>query len=357
MAIDWSRERRSAFVALAVLAWLIGVAPHLVNWMLSGQPPDALAWNMTHYHISYQEFGFLRRGLVGSLMAPVLAPLADGGVAEYGVMLGLDFLLCLLLAVLAARLFLPDRDAAPGQRFFAGAILIAPVGMMQMGYDAARLDHVNFVLTALAVAAVLRGRAWVAALLMGTALLVHEAVLFYGVPVVVALALRRSVAEAAVIALPAGMTALALVAWGGTETDLASVLPPELSLAASVWTRGMLEPARGFPAQHYLIAGYMALLPMLLLYRHYRLNRAPLDPLLLAPAATLVLFGLGVDYGRWAHCLFFAVLLVLASAPALGRRRGADLAPLPVKLAILPWLVPLGPIGIAVLYPFIPWIV
>jgi len=357
MAIDWGKERRGVFVLLAMLAWAIGAAPHIAAWALSGQPPDALVWNLTHYHVSYQEFGFLRRGLMGSALAPVFAGLPDGGLGEYAVMLGIDLVICLALAILAARLFLPTGEAAPGQRFFAAAILIAPVGMMQLGFDVARLDHVNFLLCALAVAQVLTGRAWLAAVAMTAAMLVHEAVLFYGAPVVLALALRRSLAEAATIAIPVLLAAGALIAWGEVDADLAVALPPEANLAASVWTRDMLEPARGFPPQHYVIAAYMALLPLLLLHRHYRLNRAAPDLLLMAPAATLALFVLGVDYGRWAQCLFFSVILALAAAPTLGRCRGADLAPLPVRLAIAPWILPLGPIGIALLYPFIPWIV
>lgn len=357
MAIDWGKERRGVFVLLAMLAWAIGAAPHFADWALAGQPPDTLVWNLTHYHVTYQEFGFLRRGLVGSAVAPLFTVLPDGGIAEYTVMLGIDLLLCLALAILVARLFLPRTEAAPGQFFFAAAVLIAPVGMMQLGYDAGRLDRVNFLLCALAAAQVLSGRAWIAALALTAAMLVHEAVLFYGVPVVVALALRRSVGAALTIAVPVLLAASALLLWGGTEADLAAMLPPEVNLAASVWTRDMLEPARGFPPQHYVIAAYMALLPLLLLLRHYRLNRAAPDLLLLAPAATLVLFLLGVDYGRWANCLFFAVLMAIAAAPALGRSRGADLAPLPVRLAIVPWILPLGPIGIALLYPFIPWIV
>lgn len=357
MAIDWNKERRNGFVLLALLAWLIGASPHLMGWVLSGTPPDALVWNLTHYHVSYQEFGFMRRGLVGSVMAPLFAVLPDGGLGEYGVMLGLDLVLCLGLAFAASRLFLPVSGAAPGQRVFAAAVLIAPVGMMQLGYDMARLDHVNFVLSALAVAAVLRGRAGLAAILLTVAMLTHEAVLFYGVPVVLTLALRRSVSDAATIALPVLAAAGGLVIWGGTETDMAAALPPQANLAASVWSRDLLEPARGFPPLHYLLAAYAALVPLMLLHRHYRLNGAALDLLFLAPAGSLALFALGVDYGRWSHCLFFAVLLVLGAAPRLGRQRGADLSPLPVKLAIAPWLLPLGPIGIALLYPFIPWIV
>ncbi len=359
MAIDWNRERRSAFVLLAMIAWLIGAAPHVMDWVLSGTPPDPLVWNMTHFHVSYQEFGFLRRGLVGSLIAPVFAGLPDGGLAEYGVMIGLDFAACLGLAIVAARLFLPLGQAAPGQRLIAGALLIAPVGMMQAGFDLARLDHLNFVLVALAVAAVLGGRVWLAALCLTAAMLIHEAVLFYGVPVVLALTWTRtrSLGPVALIAGPVLAAAAALILWGGTEADLSAALPPEVNLAASVWTRDLLEPARGFPPLHYAIAAYMALIPLLLVWRHYRLNAARPDLLMLAPVAGLALFGLGVDYGRWSQAIFFAVLMVLAVAPTLGRDRGVDLRPLPLRVAILPWLVPLGPIGIAVLYPFIPWIV
>lgn len=357
MAIDWGKERQGVFLLLAMLAWAIGAAPHLMGWALSGSPPPALEWNLTHYHVSYLEFGFLRRGLVGSLVAPLFALLPDGGLGEYGVMLGLDAAIAAGLAWLVARLFLPTGPDAPGQRLFAAAFLIAPVGMMQMGYDLARLDHVNFVLMSGALAAVLGGRAMLAAGLVTLAMLVHEAVLFYGVPVIVALALRRSLAEALIIALPALGAALALALWGGTSADLGTALPPQADLAASVWTRNLLEPARGFPPQHYLVAAYLALVPLLLLWRHYALNRLAPDLLMLAPATTLALFVLGVDYGRWSHCLFVSVLMVIAAAPRLDRQPGADLAPLPVKVALAPWLLPLGPVGIALLYPFIPWIV
>ncbi|WP_071673242.1 hypothetical protein [Nioella nitratireducens] len=359
MAIDWNRERRNAFVLLAMIAWLIGAAPHLMGWALSGTPPDPLVWNMTHFHVSYQEFGFLRRGLVGSLVAPLFALLPDGGLAEYAVMIGIDALACLGLAIVASRLFLPLGGAVPGQRLFAVALLISPVGMMQAGFDLARLDHLNFALVALALWAVMRGRFWLTALCATAAMLIHEAVLFYGIPVLLAVTWMRtgSLRPVALVAGPVLAAAGALVLWGGTEVDLATALPPEVNLAASVWTRDLLEPARGFPPLHYAIAAYMALVPLLLLWRHYRLNAVAPDLLLLAPVAGLALFVLGVDYGRWSQTILFAVLLVLAAAPALGRRRGADLAPLPLRVAILPWLVPLGPIGIAVLYPFLPWIV
>lgn len=128
MAIDWSKERQNGFVLLSMLTWAIGASPHLMGWGLSGTPPDALVWNLTHYHVSYQEFGFLRRGLVGSVVAPVFAMLADGGIGEYAVMIGLDLALCLGLAVAVSRLFLPISGAAPGQRMFAAAVLVAPCG-------------------------------------------------------------------------------------------------------------------------------------------------------------------------------------------------------------------------------------
>lgn len=350
---------RLLFILLCAAAYMIGLSPHLLAWFTTGAPPDALVWNMTHYQVSYADFGFMRRGLVGSAMAPVLAPFTDGSNAEYAIMLGLDAAMVLILILLAATLFLrPGRDSAPGQGWILVALILSPAGFVQMGYDAARLDHINFVLAAAAMAAVARGWLLPAAALLLTTVLIHEAALFYAVPVVAAQAwMRRAqTRDLLLTVLPALAGAAALLLWGGVEADLAAALTPEVSLAASVWSRDLLEPARGFAPQHYLLAAYFVAVPLFLLYRHYRLNRIPPDLLFLAPTATLALFALGVDYGRWSQILFFSVLMVIAAAPSLGRARGLDLAPLTARALILPWLLPLGPIGIALLYPFIPWI-
>lgn len=350
---------QASFVLLCALAYLMGLFPHLLAWFTSGDAPDALVWNLTHYHVNYPDFGFMRRGVVGTVFAPALAIYSDGSGAEYALMLGLDAAICLGLAICAARAFLRTDTPVTGQSWLLAALVLSPVGFVQLGYDAARLDHVNFALAALAMAAVARGWLVPAAALLLVAVLVHEAALFYAVPVVVALAYarRHALIDLGVTALPALAAAGALFIWGGVEVDLATALPPEVNLAVSVWDRNLLEPARGFPPLHYLIAAYFALVPLFLLHRHYRLNTTAPDLLFLAPFAGLALFALGVDYGRWSQCIFFAAMLVIIAAPALNRSRGLDLSPLPSRATIIPWLLPLGPIGIAVLYPFIPWIV
>ena len=347
------------FILLCSLAYLIGLSPHLLAWFTTGAPPDALAWNMTHYHVSYADFGFMRRGLMGTVMAPLLAPFADGGAAEYAIMLAIDAALVLVLILIAARLFLRPGAAAPGQTWLLAGLILSPAGFVQLGFDAARLDHVNFVLAAIAMAAVARGWPLAAGALLLATVLIHEAALFYAVPVVAAQAwlCRTRWLDLLAAALPALAAAVALFLWGGVEVDLSVALPADINLAASVWSRDLLEPARGFPPLHYLIAAYFAAVPLFLLHRHYRLNHVPADLLFLAPFATLALFALGVDYGRWSQVLFFSVLLVIAAAPSLGRARGLDLDPLPARAVIVPWLLPLGPIGIALLYPFIPWII
>jgi hypothetical protein len=351
---------RMLFILLCVAAYLFGLSPHLLAWFTTGAPPDALVWNMTHYHVSYVDFGFMRRGLMGTVMAPVLAPFVDGGNAEYAIMLGIDAVLVLVLILWASKLFLRSGTdtAAPGQGWILAALILSPVGFVQLGFDAARLDHVNYVLAAAAMAAVARGWLLPAGALLLATVLIHEAALFYAVPAVAAQAwMRRSrTTDLAVTALPALAAAVALLVWGGVEVDLSVALPPDVALAASVWSRDLLEPARGFPPLHYLITAYFVAIPIFLLHSHYRLNRTTLDLLFLAPLATLALFALGVDYGRWSQNLFFSVLLIIAAAPSLGRARGLDLDPLPARAVIIPWLLPLGPIGIALLYPFIPWI-
>lgn len=354
---------RALFVPLALLALLVGLSPHLLAWASSGEVPDALVWNMTHYHVNYFEHGFLRRGLVGTLVHPVFSALPDGGAAEYAVMLGIGLTACLGLILTARTLLVRATPHGAGGwlGLLALALILSPAGFMQMGYDMARLDQLNFVLVALALLCVSRGRVLAAGALMGAATLVHEAVLFYGVPVVAGLAWSLAgpdrLRALLIAALPASAVAVLLVLFGDTPVDLASALSPEINLAAPVWTRDMLHPAWGWPPLHYLIAAYFALVPLFLLHRYYVLNRAAPDLLFLAPFAGLALFALGVDYGRWSHCIFFATLCVIFAAPALNRRPGVELSSRPIRWLITPWLLPLGPIGIAVLYPFIPFIV
>ncbi len=353
-----TQRHRLTFVALAVLAYFIGAAPHLFVVVTTGNIPDALLWNLSHFHVSYQEYGFLRRGLIGSAVAPVERLLTDGGRQELAFMLTLDFAIVVGLFGALAQVLLPDGRPARGQAFLAVAFLLTPAGAMQMGYDMARLDHINFGLVALALLSISYGRIAGAGILMGLAVLVHEAALFYGAPIVVAAAIaRRGNAAGLAVAAPALFAAIALYLFGGTDADLATLMPAEVNIAASVWTRDLLEPARGFPPLHYLIAAYFAFVPLLLLQRHYAHNDKRPDLAMLAPFAALALFALGVDYGRWTHCLFMAVLATIAMAPPRRMSPGLDLTPAWSRAAISIWLIPAGPIGIALLYPLIPWII
>lgn len=356
--LDLSRLSPQAFVVLAMVAYMFGLSPWLAEYMLSGAVPPALEWNLTHYHVDYFQFGFLRRALVGTILLPIFSVFPDGGLAEYAILLGADAAIALVLAVLVARIFLRPHITNPNKRLIALICLIAPVGFVQLGYDAGRLDHVNFLLFVAAMRLVVLGQVLGAAFLSVAMLLVHEAALFYALPVVVAFAhaSTKSVASVLVIGVPAVLCASALALWGTAGADLAPALPENANIAAGVWSRNLLEPARGFGPLHYIITLYLTFAALVFLRRHYKANAQAPDLLFAAPFAVLALFALGVDYGRWTHVLFVSVLAVIACAPHLGRKAEVELTPVSIKLFLLPWMLPLGPVGIALLYPFLPFI-
>ncbi|MFT5005372.1 MAG: hypothetical protein ACI8YI_000983, partial [Paracoccaceae bacterium] len=93
-------------------------------------------------HMNYVDFGFVKRGLLGTLFRPVLALMADGSMAEVATILVFDIAVCLgLIASLA--FVLKPRAANLGQSlwFLMLILLIAPTGFMQFGFDITRYDH------------------------------------------------------------------------------------------------------------------------------------------------------------------------------------------------------------------------
>ncbi len=361
MAIQDSaaNARRAFFVCFAMLAYAVGIAPHALEWSQTGMPPAAFEWNLSHYHANYADFGLLRRGLIATLIAPVLSLFPDGGIGEYVVLLGIDVAIALGLALIAARVLFPSKEwPLPGQTLMAIALIFSPAGFMQFGFDAGRLDHINFLLIIFALWAIKTLQIALAGLVAGLCVLVHEAALFFALPLIAAYAGRSGGMQALLaVSTPALIATGCLYFLGWEGSDMETRLPAEANLAWSVWTRDLFEPARGWPITHYIIAAYFAVVPLFLLWRHYKFNDLKPDLIFFAPFIALSLYVLGVDYGRWGGCLLFLTIAILGLAPDLDRRRGLDLDHVWTRGVILPWLIPAGPIGVAVLYPLIPFIV
>ncbi len=345
---------------LGLLSLTVGLLEYVVKYFKTDQNFDALIWNMTHFHMNYFDFGFIKRGLAGSVLAPLMRALEDGGQGEYLLMFGYDIALSVLFMALVLAVLYRARRA--GFWPLLAVLLIAPTGFMQLGFDLGRYDHLNLILVVLALICVGRQRPLLAGLLLFVAVLNHEAVVVYGIPVVLAYAWitdqkdhatpRRHTNLLLTGILPI-LAAGLILGFGRADIDPALILPENVSLASSVWSREIIQPSLFLRKFHYLILLFYTVMPYLFLRWFYAANTLKTDLLFLAPFATLAMFALGVDYARWTALILFSCICVIALRFRDGHENTDIFAPTYRKLLLLAYVLPLGPIGITHPLPYL----
>lgn len=348
------------FLPLSLVAFACGLGTYLGVYVKQGENLNALRWNLTHVHMNYADFGFVKRGLLGTLFQPLLDLLEDGGSMQFSVLLAWDIGLCCLFIFALSIILKSKRDEA-GQAltFLMLVLLIAPTGVLQLSFDITRYDHLNFLLVIPALLLVWQKRPLAAGLVMLAAVLNHEAVVVYGLPVVLAYGAARFQGDGlfwrkiGLLAAPPVLGAILVLLIGGSETAPATILPPEVSLASSVWSRSVIEPALFLRKYQYLLIGFYAVMPFLLLHWYYRRNGLNYDLLFLAPFAALALFALGVDYARWCGLIFFACACVIVLQFKGGHKNTDLFAPMHRKILFVAYVLPLGPIGITHPLPYL----
>ncbi len=338
------------FVPLAFLVLAAVVAERIGSFVVEPARLDT-GRDLVEYNVSYFEYGVIKRGLAGTLGYPVRLFSAMPKLWYLGFVMIVAIGLAGIAIVLVARLFphpVPERlDLAVLLRC---AVAVGPLGVVQVWFEHGRLDQLNLLILAAALAACLSGRPGWCALLATLGVLVHEAFAVYGVPLLLAAVWtvsRRPGRDVAVLALGAGVAALAVLLWGssGAVTEIG---PEE---GYRFWQRGLFEPVAPAPLDVLvLLWGWGAL--GAILWWFYRHNRLRPDPVLAACACPPVLNLLGIDGARWLAVGFAVTLAALAfhrvrgcSLPEIGRGR---------TLAVAILFLPLGPIGVVRPFPWLP---
>src|SRR4051812_43819465 len=138
--------------------------------------PEVGSWQTSHFMFSYQDLGFVKRGLVGTLLNIDNDARSPAAVVLFASATALTF-----AALVAAAALRAPCDTA---RTF---ILLSPAVFLQAGFAFGQLDTVNHVV---ALFILLSGSRW-AVLLAPLTILVHEAALVSVLPLVVSVHVLR----------------------------------------------------------------------------------------------------------------------------------------------------------------------
>lgn len=371
--------------------FLLTIAPALAGMAVQIFDPRRgaleLGWIEAQYYVNYQSFGFVKRGIVGTVLKLLNVELNSVTIICYAVGV------LLLLALLFTRFALydaPDRNAGVRLTVFQIALL-SPAVFLQLGYDVARYDAINLCLLLIALRQVRRKSTWVPAVLCSIGILIHENFVLIGWPMLIAAVLdgregplagqglgrqlellsgmRRGLGYWPLILLPA-VTCAMVVCFGrfepgegefvarmvGRVSSPESMLYSSLPSAARVWTwtvgENLLITWRRYRnpvewCELLVLAAFMAT------YARYYLKHFGVTLLTLSPFAGLALFGLGVDFYRWGALIItnqFIVALHILKTEQVDR--GDAFALLWARKRAV-WLALLGPLGIKTIFPLI----
>lgn len=311
-------------------------------------------WMRTQYSLSYFDQGLQRRALVGTLRDLLGKP--DIVLSMYAVTLSSLMVLAWQAAKFLRALSSSREPELP--LTLTAVLILSPFTLSQIAFDVGRFDALNLVLLLCALGLLNRGMPVPATGLCLVAILIHEAFIVWGVPLLVVAASRpsslfgvsshRTPERAATLGIGISAFALLLIllALGRTAT----VLQDSEGTGQAAWNRGFLEPSIGATP-----AGTVLLLTLLVLMYtwltlFYRANRGTFDLPCVAAILPTGLFLLGTDSARWLGLIFWVILIVTCCKVSYCKWH----LPLGIGRVILTALcLPLGAAGVGQLFPLL----
>lgn len=356
--------------------WLGSAAAGYVfgNWYF--RQGWGVGWKTSQFFFSYQDLGFVARGLIGSLLRPF--PFLQRSSAI--------LLLCgLFLVVFVGWFAAAFRRAAPGleprdRRLLLALLALNPALFLHQGLDLGRFDLPGFLLFFAALGALRRGAWLLAGAASGLGLLVHEAFLLLNLPLLVAFALALprpgGRADWYRLLLPPAVSALAVFTAGRYEAGLPALAehfarsPGFLAATAgvvdqdplAVITRGVAENLAVVRSHFWNAKAYIHVpvilawgTVMTLFVRDFlRANGLRPGPGFYASFSPLLLSSIACDHYRWvAIAATNLFIVVLAEAAELARAGRRIVLPRRMTTWILLATVVCGPIGHAKSFPLL----
>ena len=181
------RDKDFQFLILFGILWAFCVTvSRAIRW-----PND---WAEAQWLISY-EFGFIKRGLAGTLIAPLMR-FGDLSGAEFvikGVSISLFVIFCAVMLWVCFRIVEKSKYSLNGV-LLALIFLTSPYVVMSAhlnGY----FDNIIVIISVLSCLILMRGKMWLASIAISVGMLVHETIFFVGFPTFLFLALIKYVKE------------------------------------------------------------------------------------------------------------------------------------------------------------------
>ncbi|MDB3882447.1 hypothetical protein N9299_03600 [Amylibacter sp.] len=342
------------FGLLLIVPFFIGHFYHSARSIYYGVF-DHLDWKILQYEISYFDFGFIRRGVIGSLLNPWFSVLEKS--EKLLLIYAIEFVIISAFVLTFVSVVEQKSVKREVRKFYYLLMMLSPVGLSAWWFDIGRFDHINFLILFLVLHLIENKKFFIASMCCVVAIFIHEAFAFYGLILAVCflhLNIRKGLDDVnqliriSTFALPP-IVAMAFLYMYGNVEDLSalSYLEQQYGSAYRVWDRKFIEPRFNFTI-FSTVSTLILLSSIWILF----INRALIKELNLYYVACLVgplvLFLAGYDYARWISIVFFSSLIFHVYTQGKNK-----LSSKTHRYAYMLLILPLGPIGIGELFPYI----
>jgi len=350
-------DKRGSFCSLSIIAYCIGFTYYGFYFFIKPVPHFFwfIDWISTQYFVNYFDFGFLRRGLLGSVLYPIFYGLDPSSNFKYFLIIFLHILNFLIITLIFHTFITQTLHLSKSIRhFWLCFFILSPFGAMQFGFDVGRTDHYLFSILIISLWCLIKAKVWMCSILLSISILIHEVSLFFSMPIIVFCTyllnqeynLQKFIAECTkIMALPL-LCVFVLFFYGTPEIGRFSLLHSDLSSGINGYVRGTFEPQLAYTVWwHKFAVIFYSFLPLLLIARFFLAENRNFEPVYLSGLLPLLLFLFGVDYARWSFIIaitcgyIFAIKILLAPKDVKNPNRFD-------KLVFVILLLPLGPIGI-----------
>lgn len=336
------------FAIFAIAAWSIAAMERVGEAVLAGAAyPETRSRLMSQFFANYVDHGFVRRGLVGTLLRPVTGVVDAPQYLVFWIMVALNLAALAGILWCVARFLQPVGPGRDGIALLRAALAVGSLGVVQVAHDLGRFDMLNLALLVLALSFVLRQRLVSAGLVGTVAVLIHEGFAVYGAPLLLAsgwhvlapkVGAMRAVRGILIPLCMMTAASFAVMYWG--NSDAAASM--DHGNGGYVWDRGLVEFNRTLSGLQIAVLTAYMLATLSVLCWFYR--GARFDLMLIAGLCPLALNFLGIDHARWLTLVFFVLLILAGLRLRLGLPLNAPARLSRIGLCLL--CLPLGPMGV-----------
>jgi hypothetical protein len=326
---------------LLLLAFLAGfsvqnVGLFIPDKFLNAPGQDSIIDGMTEWlSVSYFDHGFMRRGFIGTALN--ILPFDPYYSYIFLSIIAYIFLLFLFYH----RVFSKNKPSKVNELAFY-IFTFSSAGAMNYGWMFGRFEVFNYLIVLICLNLIYTQHILITSILLMIALLIHEASIFYVLPILLAYSLGYlTYKKVLLVFTPVFCLAFLLAAYGNSSVN---------ALGAD---REFFEIKPFIYYELIVIFTYISSISALQ-YIHRSFYKYDLSLVTVAPYATLLLYFFGVDVYRWIT-IFFTMTLIAMFIEEPKQEINATHTKLNKKLLILSLstllMSPLGPLGVVHMYP------